>query len=170
MPGRVGIAQRTKAPALADEFGTGTTLSDRCRRTVCCLLRQRRNLLPPGARLAGARARAGPVHRIPQPHQRRAHRQRRQPARCARLIMDWTASARSRRTKCAPWSCVAVHGPTSNGQQSSTIAKATSRRWHGCCRPCCPRSICRAPLLRGRYMAAAAQDGTQRRAHRCRHT
>ena len=50
-----------------------TTLPDGPGRVVRRLLRQRRNRLPPRARLASARARVGPVHRVPQPHQRHSH-------------------------------------------------------------------------------------------------
>ena len=61
---------------------------------------------------------------------------------CSALLPTtaWTASAPSRKTKCATWSCAADHGRPPSGRQSSIIAKVTWRRWRDCCRPCCPAS------------------------------
>ena len=101
-------------------------------------------VLPLGACLAGARARAWTCSPS-SATARTAFPRAAAPACLARLPFTvWTVSARSKKTKCAPWSCAAGRGRTLNGRRSSITAKATWRRWRGCCRRCCPRSICPA--------------------------
>src|SRR5512144_3088787 len=62
VPCRLGAAQRAQTAGLAGRVRRRAAVSDRPERAVRRLLRQRRNRLPPGARLAAAGKGAGPVH------------------------------------------------------------------------------------------------------------
>ena len=59
-----------------DDFGTAPPYPTGPTALFVAYYVQRGNRLPFGARLAGARARPGPVHGVSQPNERRAHRER----------------------------------------------------------------------------------------------